>query len=63
MGEQCSTAESSKSKLYSTAPVIKLASDSAGQYVVAATGEEKAIIVFKLSTDGFLSYSSERYAS
>ena len=44
----------------SNPPIIKLACSTTGQYVVAVTGEDKAIRVFELSTNGALSQLSER---
>ena len=63
VGEQDGAARSSKSKSHSNTPVIKLIADSTGQHVIAATSEDKAIIVFELSIDGELTYFSERYIS
>ena len=53
-------AESSSSAQPLNAPIIKLLSDNSGQYVIAVTGEDKAIRVFELSTDGVLNPFSER---
>ena len=41
-------------------PVIKLASTSSGQRVIAVTGEDKRIRVFDLAADGTLTQLSER---
>lgn len=41
-------------------PVIKLASTSTGQRVIAVTGEDKCIRVFDLAADGTLTQLSER---
>ena len=41
-------------------PVIKLAGTSAGQHVVAVTGEDKCIRVFNLAANGTLTQLSER---
>ena len=41
-------------------PVILLVCDSTGGYIVAVTGDDKAIRVFELTADGLLSQKSER---
>ena len=42
-------------------PIIRLAGTSDGHHVVAVTGEDKCIRVFKLPEDGCLTQLSERY--
>ena len=54
------SAESLSTARSSIAPIVTLASDNTGQYVIAVTGEDKAIRVFELSTDGVLSPFSKR---
>ena len=44
-------------------PIIKLAGTSAGQYVIAVTGEDKCIRVFDLAVNGTLTQLSERQDS
>ena len=44
-------------------PIIKLASTSAGQHVIAVTGEDKCIRVFDLAVNGTLAQLSERQDS
>ena len=52
--------ESSPVDQFSNIAIIKLGCDSTGRHVVAVTGEDKAISVFELSTDGNLSRLSRR---
>ena len=44
-------------------PIIKLAGTSAGQHVIAVTGEDKCIRVFDLAVNGTLTQLSERQDS
>lgn len=41
-------------------PVIKLAGTSTGQHIIAVTGEDKCVRVFKLSPNGVLNLLSQR---
>ncbi|KAF6240268.1 hypothetical protein HO173_001879 [Letharia columbiana] len=55
--------ESSNSQQPLNPPVIKLAGTSAGQHVIAVTGEDKCIRVFDLAATGILTQLSERQDS
>lgn len=52
--------ESTSSQQPSNSPIVKLAGTSAGQHVVAVTGEDKCIRVFGLAANGTLTQLSER---
>ena len=52
--------ESTRYQQPSNPPIIKLAGTSAGQHVIAVTGEDKCIRVFDLAADGILMQLSER---
>ena len=51
---------STSSQQPSNPPIVKLAGTSAGQHVVAVTGEDKCIRVFALAAKGTLTQLSER---
>ena len=60
VAEDSDNVESTTSQQPSVPPVIKLAGTSAGQYVIAVTGEDKCIRVFDLAANGTLTQLSER---
>lgn len=55
--------ESTSSQHLLNPPIIKLAGTSAGQHVIAVTGEDKCIRVFDLAVNGTLTQLSERQDS
>lgn len=56
----CDNGESTSSQQLTNPPIIKLAGTSAGQHVIAVTGEDKCIRVFALAVNGTLTQLSER---
>lgn len=60
VAEDSGDGDSQSSQQFSNPPIIKLAGTSAGQHVIAVTGEDKCIRVFELAANGILTQLSER---